>query len=154
MDDLRALEEEPTMLLGLSLHSASLSLLALFSQPGFLCEQQQFPLIVPALCFPKLSTWEEAAPFNFCIKTIQGQDCDWPSWCQCLPTPPTRLLRSGGNEHCDLAAPASTTTSCYSQAEVSLFRREILQMSLQLIKIFLFNLKTLSYLSGFSFLES
>ena len=88
MDDLRALEEEPTMLLGLSLHSASLSLLALFSQPGFLCEQQQFPLIVPALCFPKLSTWEEAAPFNFCIKTIQGQDCDWPSWCQCLPTPP------------------------------------------------------------------
>lgn len=39
--DLRALEAEPTVLSHLSLLSASLSVLALFSQSGFLCKQQQ-----------------------------------------------------------------------------------------------------------------
>lgn len=75
MADLRPLEAEPAVRLGLCLLSASLSMLTLSSQTGFLCEQQQC-LKAPVLYFPKLSTGEEATPFNFHIKTIQGQDCD------------------------------------------------------------------------------
>lgn len=75
MADLRPLEAEPAVRLDVCLLCASLSTSTLSSQTGFLCEQQQC-LKAPVLCFPKLSTGEEATLCNFHTKTIQGQDCD------------------------------------------------------------------------------